>query len=103
MGLKVGWYSGNSNLPAGFDLSCFDYVKLGPYIYGLGGLKSPETNQKLFRVIPKSLIGADGEPMPEAGNPNYALRYPKATVEDEKSPDGQFVLRRIFLPKSFLE
>jgi anaerobic ribonucleoside-triphosphate reductase activating protein len=32
-----------------------DYIKLGPYIEALGGLKSPDTNQALYK------IGPDGE------------------------------------------
>ena len=27
----------------------FDYIKLGPYIESLGGLKSPTTNQRLYK------------------------------------------------------
>ena len=27
-----------------------NYIKLGPYIEALGGLKSPDTNQRLFKV-----------------------------------------------------
>ncbi len=30
---------------------CFDYVKLGPYIESLGGLKSPTTNQRLYKRV----------------------------------------------------
>ena len=37
---------------AGFDLKCLDYIKLGPYIESLGGLKSPLTNQALYSVRP---------------------------------------------------
>ena len=45
--LKVAWYSGNSQLPQNF--SKFDYVKVGPYLPGKGGLKSRTTNQRLYR------------------------------------------------------
>lgn len=83
-GLKVGWYSGNSNLPTGFDLTNFDFVKLGPYIEGLGGLKSPKTNQKLFRIHP---ITAEIEDNADT---------------DQLSPDRKFIMRRIAIPKSFL-
>lgn len=48
--LKVGWYSGKAQLPEGFDTSCFRYIKLGPYIEQLGGLKSENTNQRLYRI-----------------------------------------------------
>ena len=45
--LKIAWYSGNSKLPDIF--THFDYVKTGPYISQFGGLKSPTTNQRLYR------------------------------------------------------
>lgn len=47
--VKVGWYSGKSVLPVGFDIKKFEYIKLGPYIEKMGGLKSSETNQHLYR------------------------------------------------------
>lgn len=48
--LKTGWYSGKTALASGVDARSFDYLKLGPYIAELGGLRSPMTNQKLYRV-----------------------------------------------------
>lgn len=48
--LKTAWYSGKQELPDGFEVTCMDYVKLGPYIEALGGLKSPDTNQTLYKV-----------------------------------------------------
>lgn len=48
--LKVGWYSGRSELPEGFNVSFFNYIKLGPYREELGGLRSPGTNQRLYRM-----------------------------------------------------
>lgn len=48
--VKVGWYSGRPELPPGFCADYFHYVKLGPYIEALGGLKSAETNQRLYRI-----------------------------------------------------
>lgn len=51
-GLKTAWYSGRQEIPEGFDLSSLDYIKLGPYISELGGLKSPDTNQILFKIAP---------------------------------------------------
>lgn len=50
--LKTAWYSGKETLPDGFDVRSLDYLKLGPYIEELGGLKSPTTNQMLFRIHP---------------------------------------------------
>ena len=50
--LKTAWYSGKGALPDGFDISCMNYIKIGPYIEKLGGLKSKTTNQVLFRILP---------------------------------------------------
>jgi len=55
MGLRSGWYSGRPALPEHIDLRHFDYVKTGPYVEALGGLKSPTTNQRLYRVTPEGL------------------------------------------------
>ena len=49
-GIKTAWYSGRESIPEGFDIKVLDYLKLGPYIEALGGLKSPETNQALYRI-----------------------------------------------------
>lgn len=48
--VKVGWYSGKSELPAGLDIRYFQYIKLGPYREDLGGLKSEHTNQRLYHL-----------------------------------------------------
>lgn len=48
--IKTAWYSGRSELPDGFDVKVLDYLKLGPYIAELGGLKSPTTNQVFYKV-----------------------------------------------------
>lgn len=48
--VKVGWYSGKPELPAGLDTRYFQYIKLGPYIEDLGGLKSERTNQRLYHI-----------------------------------------------------
>lgn len=48
--LKLAWYSGRSSLPEHFPVSLFHYIKLGPYIEALGGLRSPATNQKLYQI-----------------------------------------------------
>jgi anaerobic ribonucleoside-triphosphate reductase activating protein len=47
-GLKTAWYSGRTIFPS---QSAFDYVKLGPYIEALGGLKSEQTNQRLYKRV----------------------------------------------------
>ena len=49
--LKTAWYSGRESLPDGFDLKVLDFLKLGPYKAELGALKSPSTNQALYRVM----------------------------------------------------
>lgn len=48
--LKVCWYSGKTII-ADFDYSIFDYIKTGRYIKGLGGLDSPNSNQKFYKVV----------------------------------------------------
>ena len=50
--LKTAWYSGRTDIPENFNLLCLDYIKLGPYVEALGGLKSPTTNQALYSVLP---------------------------------------------------
>ena len=45
--LHTAWYSGRTTMPEGG----FDYVKIGPYIEALGGLKSPKTNQRLYKRV----------------------------------------------------
>ena len=49
-GIKTAWYSGREQIPDGFDIKVLDFLKLGPYIEVLGGLKSPETNQALYKI-----------------------------------------------------
>ena len=48
--VKVGWYSGKSVLPDPFDTQWFHYIKLGPYIEHLGGLKQKNTNQRFYKL-----------------------------------------------------
>ena len=47
--LKTAWYSGRTIFPK--DPKALDYVKLGPYIEELGGLKSEKTNQRLYKRV----------------------------------------------------
>ena len=67
--LHVAWYSGRPALPECLSAKrsvsetvCqrsglsgvagpFDYIKLGPYIESLGGLKSEKTNQRLYKRV----------------------------------------------------
>lgn len=48
-GIKTAWYSGRMNMPS--VAGPFDYVKIGPYIESLGGLKSEKTNQRLYKRV----------------------------------------------------
>jgi anaerobic ribonucleoside-triphosphate reductase activating protein len=48
--IKTAWYSGRAELPSGCSVPNFDYIKLGPYIENLGGLRSPATNQRFYRI-----------------------------------------------------
>lgn len=48
--MKIAWYSGRAEVPGDFDISVLNYIKLGPYIEHLGGLKSERTNQRLYRI-----------------------------------------------------
>ncbi|MFR9620426.1 MAG: anaerobic ribonucleoside-triphosphate reductase activating protein [Rikenellaceae bacterium] len=48
--LKVGWYSGRDELSAEVDTANFDYIKIGSYKSALGGLDSPKSNQRLYKM-----------------------------------------------------
>lgn len=51
-GYKTALYSGFELNHASEDLLyLLDYIKVGPYIESLGGLKSKTTNQRLYRVV----------------------------------------------------
>jgi len=55
-GLKTCLYTGADEYdgPTGY----LDYIKVGPYIEGLGGLDSPTTNQRLYmRCYSKNVAG----------------------------------------------
>lgn len=49
--LLVGWYSGRQQLAVEVAPSHLDFLKLGPYIEALGGLRAPTTNQRLYRIL----------------------------------------------------
>ncbi len=49
-GKKTCWYTGFKQMPHNLQLRHFDFVKVGPYIEALGGLKSKTTNQRFYRV-----------------------------------------------------
>lgn len=48
--LRTAWYSGRTIISPQVNLDHFDYLKIGPYLAHLGPLKSPRTNQRLYRV-----------------------------------------------------
>jgi anaerobic ribonucleoside-triphosphate reductase activating protein len=48
--IRTAWYSGRQKLPSGCYVTNFNYIKLGPYIEELGGLRSPATNQRFYRI-----------------------------------------------------
>ena len=52
--IKTAWYTGLSKIPD-INLDYFDYIKIGPYMKDLGGLKSPTTNQRLYKIKDKKL------------------------------------------------
>jgi anaerobic ribonucleoside-triphosphate reductase activating protein len=64
--IKTAWYSGRETLPSNCRLDAFNYIKLGPYIASLGGLSTPTTNQKMYRVEQGLLIDITHrfQPMP---------------------------------------
>ena len=65
--LKTAWYSGRPNTPNNLSTLLnpntpntpsipstpipFTFLKFGPYIEALGGLKSPTTNQRLYKRV----------------------------------------------------
>ena len=54
LNLKMAWYTGRYDKPA--NINDFDYIKMGPYIPERGGLKSPDTNQRFYKVVNGELI-----------------------------------------------
>ena len=50
--IKTAWYCGLDMIPKdkGEILDYLDYVKIGHFDLNLGGLDSPDTNQKLYKV-----------------------------------------------------
>lgn len=48
-GLKAAVYLGSVDCPREL-FYVFDYIKLGPYVHELGGLGSPKTNQRLYKI-----------------------------------------------------
>ena len=48
---KVAWWSGRLRVSKAIDKNAFDYIKVGPFIKHLGPLKSPTTNQRLYKKV----------------------------------------------------
>lgn len=54
--LKTAWYSGRCDLDYSGKsilkelMTYLNYVKVGPYVKQLGGLDSPNTNQRFYRI-----------------------------------------------------
>lgn len=50
--IKTAWYCGLDEIPKDKlgIIQYLDYLKLGHYDHKLGGLDSPDTNQKLYRI-----------------------------------------------------
>ena len=53
--LKVGWYSGNTEIRPEIKIKWFDYIKIGQYIKEKGPLDNPNTNQKMYKIENDSL------------------------------------------------
>lgn len=47
---KAALYEAVQEAVGSIRISNFDYIKLGPYIASLGGLRSPSTNQRIYRL-----------------------------------------------------
>ena len=49
--LKVGWYSGKSEISDKINIKNFDYIKIGTYLKDKGPLSDKNTNQKMYEII----------------------------------------------------
>ena len=47
--IKTAWYTGIETIPTDLNLDYFNYIKVGAYKKDLGGLRNPNTNQKLYK------------------------------------------------------
>ncbi|MCB9018231.1 MAG: anaerobic ribonucleoside-triphosphate reductase activating protein [Prevotellaceae bacterium] len=50
--IHIGWYSGKPETPKCISEKNFQYIKLGRYMDSMGGLRSPQTNQRLYKLLP---------------------------------------------------
>jgi len=58
--LKTAWYSGKAKFPENCSVSNFNFIKLGPYIETLGGLDSPKSNQRFYKIEDNEMIDLTG-------------------------------------------
>ena len=56
--LRFAWYSGREKFPS--NIEDFDYVKLGRYDKEKGGLKSADTNQRIYKVNDDFSLNVNG-------------------------------------------
>lgn len=61
--MLTAWYSGRQELSKDVDIKNFNFIKLGPYVEELGGLKSPTTNQRMYEVKMCRELDEDGNPI----------------------------------------
>jgi len=54
--IKTAWYSGKDTFPSTCSMQSFDYIKLGAYVERLGGLDSPTSNQRFYRIDNEEMI-----------------------------------------------
>ena len=55
-GLRTAWYSGCDTLHPDIVIRNFDYIKIGSFRQELGGLRSPNTNQRMYKVSEGELV-----------------------------------------------
>lgn len=54
--LKIAWYSGRIKIHKDIVLDNFDFIKIGRYLEDKGPLNNPNTNQRFYEIINRSLI-----------------------------------------------
>ena len=68
LGKKSAWYSGRAEKAPEVKEQNLDFLKLGPYREELGGLKSPRTNQRLYRIV-RIPVAAEADSGESPSNP----------------------------------
>ena len=59
--LKIGWYSGKTQLSNEIEIKNFDYIKIGPYIEEKGPINCKTTNQRMLMYNHSSFGKISGE------------------------------------------